>query len=319
MGFSSFVTNDTCRSIPVCTSGQKGFPVYLWVPGVSEYEQDLGFRGFGEFGGTDFFEAFATANCLALDADSRDSLRDTAIVHYYALVDGEGVSNSAEAYLSPQITEMPWRPLHYEDIPQPCPHQGFLGENYKGPTEYERLSRIEAYYRCYPIHVQPTWAGKRYVPFSVKNAEEVIPRTVLIPLTQSEYEAGHGVLALRTERMDNDLHIIPTSHDIHVWHSSVSALDPLRMPRRFVVKRLKLLKVFYGKNRVGLVSLTLGSVLAQCDGNIETFRTKSLLREVHLSDATVTTYYGNDRHNWTVVVKMLKEHYNWEAREFKIS
>jgi hypothetical protein len=61
MGFISFITNDTKRSIPNCYSNYHCFTVYL-IDNKGNIWEDNSYGGYGTFMGKDFFVLIAEMN-----------------------------------------------------------------------------------------------------------------------------------------------------------------------------------------------------------------------------------------------------------------
>jgi len=107
MGFFSWKTNDTDRSISNIHSSRGTFEVTMtdnkgnrWVE--NEYD------GYGVFGGKDYYELLAEMNGLPSDRD-----------------EGISLAFSNEPHITPNLTEdsnWTWR----DDIIEDCPDQGFF-------------------------------------------------------------------------------------------------------------------------------------------------------------------------------------------------
>lgn len=66
MGFHSFITNDTNRSVSNLHSVRGAFVVYLKDNQGNVWYEDL-YDGYGKFGGKDFYELLAEMNGLGSD------------------------------------------------------------------------------------------------------------------------------------------------------------------------------------------------------------------------------------------------------------
>jgi len=61
MGMFSWLTQDTCRSIAASGSRRKTFTVHM-VDDKGNVWTEMGYEGYGEFGGKDFYELVAEMN-----------------------------------------------------------------------------------------------------------------------------------------------------------------------------------------------------------------------------------------------------------------
>lgn len=115
MGFFSWVTSDTNRSVSNVYSDRGTFPVYLLQPqGKPIFEEE--YEGYGEFGGYDIFELVAKWNDEGLyDKDDREV--GIEIAHNDEL-------NFALKYPI-KIVEHPM-PYELASPSKTCPDQGFF-------------------------------------------------------------------------------------------------------------------------------------------------------------------------------------------------
>lgn len=107
MGFFSFKTQDTDRSIANHYSIRKPFRVYMHDDKGNVYRED-NYEGYGDFGGVDYYELVARMNGL--------KGRDEAIT---------ASCSKAAGLLHPNLTESAdwqWR----NEEPKNCPAQGFF-------------------------------------------------------------------------------------------------------------------------------------------------------------------------------------------------
>lgn len=106
MGFFSWKTQDTNKSIANIYSTKKTFPVIMLDnKGNKWYEKN--YEGYGEFGGKDFYELLAEMNGLK----TRD--------------EGINLAHSGKPFISPNLVES----KHWEwenKSPQDCPEQGYF-------------------------------------------------------------------------------------------------------------------------------------------------------------------------------------------------
>jgi hypothetical protein len=109
MGFYSFITQDTHRSIANKYSGRKTFKVYMHDNKGNVYAED-NYEGYGDFGGVDFYELMASMNGM------KD--RNEAVNAWCA---------NQRGLLYPNLTEFPdweWR----NELPENCEFQGYFYE-----------------------------------------------------------------------------------------------------------------------------------------------------------------------------------------------
>jgi len=112
MGFFSWLTRDTHRSI--CNRSSSRVPFTVYLHGLGRNGERLVFRednyeGYGVFGGQDYFELLSQMN-----PSLPSSHRARGIV----------LSNGSLSY--PQFTESPERPSSFSTQCQRCPDQGFF-------------------------------------------------------------------------------------------------------------------------------------------------------------------------------------------------
>lgn len=106
MGFFSWKTQDTKKSISNRYSVRSTFPVYMVDDKNNEWEE-LNYDGYGEFGGKDFHELLAEMNGLK----TRD--------------EGIDLLFSGRFYISPNLfskSGKKWK----EETPSDCKYQGFF-------------------------------------------------------------------------------------------------------------------------------------------------------------------------------------------------
>ena len=110
MGFHSFKTNDTNRSVSNVHSVRGSFDVYL-KDNQGNVWHEPHYQGYGEFGGKDFYDLLAEMNGLGLDRSKGINLAFNS-------------ENRAEI-IWPNIFEnpdLPWR----NDEPKQCEYQGYF-------------------------------------------------------------------------------------------------------------------------------------------------------------------------------------------------
>jgi len=139
MGFTSFLTADTGRSISNMYSSKGALPVYMHRPGVRRVYEPA-YEGYAVFAGLNVFEEMARINgvtresALAVWPGRDDAL---LIAGVYLLSEGEDeVKDLAERLgiakplVFPQFTEGgKAKGLDYTRRPESCPDQGFFYEN----------------------------------------------------------------------------------------------------------------------------------------------------------------------------------------------
>ena len=116
MGFFSFKTQDTDRSICNSESQYKPFVVYMTDNKGNLYRED-NYEGYGVFGGKGYYELLAEMNGMQSDSDIGVSLA------FENNKDGENPN-----IIYPNLSESPnwiWR----NEIPKSCIYQGFFYEN----------------------------------------------------------------------------------------------------------------------------------------------------------------------------------------------
>jgi hypothetical protein len=112
MGFFSWITQDTKRSIPNVHCGKKTFTVYMHDDKGNIWEEKE-YDGYGVFGGKDFYVLLAEMN--GLTAKSRDKLRSMGIDLVYGI----------KPYISPNLTQ--YKVWNWKNRPpENCPNQGFF-------------------------------------------------------------------------------------------------------------------------------------------------------------------------------------------------
>ena len=107
MGFFSWKTQDTNRSIPNNYSSKPTFPVTMTDNKGNKWTED-NYEGYGEFGGKDFYELLAEMN-------DKGSNREEGIDLYFG----------DEPFISPNLHENPnaeW----VNRVPDECEHQGYF-------------------------------------------------------------------------------------------------------------------------------------------------------------------------------------------------
>lgn len=116
MGFFSWVTQDTDRSIANSYSSYPTFPVTMTDNKGNKWHEDY-YEGYGEFGGKDFYELVAEMN----GKTTRD--------------EGIDIAFSGEPYLSPNLTESPTT-VWFDEAPRECDYQGYFYNDNEDDEDY---------------------------------------------------------------------------------------------------------------------------------------------------------------------------------------
>lgn len=111
MGFFSWKTNDTHRSIYNIHSGRKTSPVYL-IDNKGNQWLEESYQGYGVFGGKDFYELFAEMNGL--------ENRGAGVKVFHGLTPAPGT------LLFPNLVRHPKKWVWKNERPERCPFQGFF-------------------------------------------------------------------------------------------------------------------------------------------------------------------------------------------------
>lgn len=101
MGFFSWKTSDTNRSIANQYSGRKTFVVHMIAEDGRVFTEEE-YEGYGVFGGTDIYELIAEMNGLCIDGDT-DQKRGAAIDLLYKTI----ITNGERSY-SPGVDFTNW-------------------------------------------------------------------------------------------------------------------------------------------------------------------------------------------------------------------
>ena len=129
MGFFSWKTQDTNRSIANHYSTRSTFPVYMIDDkGNVYYEPD--YEGYGRFGGKDYYELLAEMN--GLTSDDPDRLRNKGID--LAFSEGNGSGCHTDGVLYPNLVENKEGWVYNPKGPETCNTQGYF---YGDDEEYE--------------------------------------------------------------------------------------------------------------------------------------------------------------------------------------
>jgi hypothetical protein len=108
MGFFSWHTQDTGRSISNTHSRYKPFTVYMLDNQGNSWEEN-NYDGYGVFGGKDFYELLAEMNGLESDRQN-----------------GIDLAFSNKSYISPNLVERKSNWEYTTEEPEHCSDQGFF-------------------------------------------------------------------------------------------------------------------------------------------------------------------------------------------------
>jgi hypothetical protein len=109
MGFFSWKTQDTNKSIPNAYSGRATFPVTMTDDKGNKWHEPA-YEGYGVFGGKDFYELLAEMNGLPPDRQEGINLQ---------------YNKDSIVFKQPNLTEDPdWEWV--DEGPESCPDQGYF-------------------------------------------------------------------------------------------------------------------------------------------------------------------------------------------------
>ena len=121
MGFFSWETGDTNRSICNIYSCRETFTVYMISPDGRTWREDS-YEGYGEFGGKDIYDLIEELNGLKSEGE-----RGLAIDMLSQKTNGtlDFAEAAKKGMILPKLSE---KPLPYEKLPYPkdCEFQGFF-------------------------------------------------------------------------------------------------------------------------------------------------------------------------------------------------
>lgn len=127
MGFFSWKTQDTGRSIANAYSVENTFTVYM-MDDKGNVWKESDYEGYGEFGGKDYYELLAEMNGVVKDKALRD---------YTELMRSEGINlafkdessgENAEGIKYPNLVQFPQGWEYEESSPKSCEYQGYFYE-----------------------------------------------------------------------------------------------------------------------------------------------------------------------------------------------
>lgn len=125
MGFFSWKTSDTKRSIPSNCSERDTFPVYMITECGQKYKED-NYEGYGVFGGKDIYVLIAELNGCPEDL-SEDEKRSLGISLSFEHSGSGDFSIAAQHGIKvPKLVEVDSTKWDYLPYPENCPEQGFF-------------------------------------------------------------------------------------------------------------------------------------------------------------------------------------------------
>ena len=121
MGFFSWFTQDTNRSIANASSKTSTFTVYMIDDASNQYREDH-YIGYGEFGGKDYYQLLAEMNMVDPIYHNRDVGIDLEFNTH--LVEGERKHKNV---IFPTLVENVYVSNNWRnEKPESCPDQGFF-------------------------------------------------------------------------------------------------------------------------------------------------------------------------------------------------
>lgn len=109
MGFMSWITRDTKRSIPNKYSGRKTFPVYL-IDNKGNKWCEKDYEGYGVFGGKNYFVLLTEMNGLGTGDEEKDRITGCFLV-------------GRKGFIYPNLVENPNKAWKNKE-PEICKFQG---------------------------------------------------------------------------------------------------------------------------------------------------------------------------------------------------
>ena len=135
MGYFSWKTSDTNKSIPNNNSGKKIFGVKLITPDGKEFIEK-NYEGYGDFGGKDIYELIAELNIDSnlkwvqdiFEENKNKPLRNIGLkITFFENSSGDFTKCFEKGLKMPKITTLKYKG-NFEDIPYPenCEFQGYF-------------------------------------------------------------------------------------------------------------------------------------------------------------------------------------------------
>jgi hypothetical protein len=118
MGFFSWITQDTDRSINNHYTGRSTFDVYMTDNKGNKWHEN-NYEGYGVFGGKDYYELLAEMNGLGSDRQAGINLE---------------FNEEGKTFITPNLSENPnWEWVNEQ--PETCPYQGYFYVDYDEDDE----------------------------------------------------------------------------------------------------------------------------------------------------------------------------------------
>ena len=127
MGFFSWKTQDTDRSIPSQYSNRKTFRVQMLDNKGNVWTED-NYEGYGVFGGKDYYELLAEMN--GITNEDTDRLRGAGISLAFSKGNHSGVGTDGVYY--PNLVEKADGWVYEMAGPDSCPDQGYFYDDMDG-------------------------------------------------------------------------------------------------------------------------------------------------------------------------------------------
>lgn len=119
MGFFSWKTQDTNKSISNCYSSRGALPVYM-VDDKGNFWHEPDYEGYGVFAGKDYYVLLAEMNGMEGD---EDTLRTKGIEIAY---NGNSEGTGTQGVKYPNLFEKLENHVYSERGPDNCPNQGYF-------------------------------------------------------------------------------------------------------------------------------------------------------------------------------------------------
>ena len=139
MGFFSWKTQDTDRSIPSHYSNRKTFSVQM-MDNKGNVFTETNYEGYGRFGGKDFYELLAEMNGFESDKtgdEYTDEARGFGISLAFSKDNHSGIATEGVYY--PNLVEQAKGWVYEMGGPDNCEFQGYFydDEDFDGEDDYE--------------------------------------------------------------------------------------------------------------------------------------------------------------------------------------
>jgi hypothetical protein len=129
MGFFSWKTADTGRSVSNWYSSKPTFQVHLWVPGKKVATEEA-YEGYGEFDGHDYYDVFVDANKdhpeIRKREESPEDYREKRNIGISVCLAAEDGRIPRDGLVFPQLTEKDEEPKDFSVPLANCECQGYF-------------------------------------------------------------------------------------------------------------------------------------------------------------------------------------------------